>query len=221
MMFDNKIHSRKGLIDVAIRCIPMHLYLSLEGEQSQTQISVIANLLKSDPTQKVLIGGGWCCRGGYKPQDGPETFSPDYLSRELRERGVGRECICAFRKEQMPRFWWMNVVSTWGEDKQMHLLLRSIVDKGQPVKLQFVGVRSHMKRAVWLWRCYNALMRLFGCGLDLEYEIVEIENKMGDDWAKGEGFRNLIAFIDPFGIGPALLIHILRRWQARGAYMCD
>lgn len=199
----------------------MHLYLPLKGEQSKLQIDVIANLLKRDPTREVLIGGGWCYQGGYEPQDGPETFSPDYLSSELREKGVER--IWAFSREEMPRFWWMNVVSTWGEVKQEHFLLRSIVCAGHlPVKLQFVGVRSHMERAVWLWKSYNALMRMFGCGLDiLEYEIVEIENKMGDDWAKGEGFRNLIAFIDPFGIGPALLIHMLRRWQARGAYMCD
>ena len=200
----------------------MHLYLPLEGEQSQTQIGVIANLLSGDPTQKLLIGGGWCYGGGYSSQDGPETFSPDYLSSELREKGVNREQICSFSKEQMPRFWWMNVVSTWGEVKQEHLLLRSKVDGGQSVKLQFVGVPTHMKRAIWLWKSYNALMRMFGCGLDiLEYEIVEIENKMDADWNGAEKSRNRTAYTDPFGIGLVFLVHMWRRWQARGACRCD
>jgi len=199
--------------------IALHLYLPLEGEESHLQLETIAAKLRRSRDTHVLVGGGWCYTGGYCRHEGPPTFSPVYLASKLREMGVGPERTHYFRQGRMPPCrWWTNVVSTWGEVKQMHMLLR-VAGSFDEVFLQFVGVKSHMERAVWLWKCYNALMSLVGEGVDIaEYKIDGIENRMGEEWSRGERVRNLIAYLDPFGVGPAFVIHALRRWQARGSY---
>jgi len=197
----------------------MHLYLSLLGAQSQEQIARVVKLLKENPLWRVLVPGGYCYTGGYSRGEGEHVFSPEYLRERLMESGVSSDQIISPDLRKMPH-WLLNVVSTWGEVKQAFLLAYTLppIWYSKPVRLVFVGVGSHMKRAVWLWRAYNVLMRIFGLGLDLKYEVIELENLMGEKWTKGEGSRNLIAYLDPWGVGPAFLIHLKRRIDARGAY---
>lgn len=203
-----------------LRIVPHHLYLELDGGEEVALLDTTARLLLRDGSNDfVLIGGGWSDGKDYKVT-GPPVFAPEYLRDRLLERGVPADRIVIAPRRSI-RHWLLNVVSTWGETKQMHELLRELMrrEKAGQANLAFVGLPSHMARAIHLWRWYNGLMRCLGRGVRMTIgkPVILLGVPIDEKWAKGEPMRNLIAYIDPFGIGPAFLIHLLRRFQARRA----
>lgn len=198
-----------------------HLYLPLTGPDQEAQLDVTAELFRSQSLDEVLVGGGWSYGNDYvcfDKRNGP-VFAPEWLRNELNKRGVPLHRIHAALPISI-RHWLLNVVSTWGEVKQMHRLLRQLIRDGRArhVYLFFIAHPTHGKRAIWLWRCYNWLMIWVRRGVWMTIaEPVPLGIEADPKWLKGEWLRNLIAYIDPFGLHLAFLIHLKRRWDARRA----
>ena len=183
-----------------------------------TQLEMLAGLWRDGVIRYILVAGGWSDGMSYNVASKP-VFAPKYLRDCLVELGVPAHCIFA-APQSFIKHWTLNVVSTWGEVKQMLRLLRGLMDMtgtGQ-AELVFVGMPTHMQRAIWLWRCYNWLMTALGRGVHMKIDNpVPLGIEPDPEWLKGEWSRNLIAYIDCFGVWIAWAIHMLRRWQARKA----